>query len=84
LAAAGLEREGVVRWGERPAAEGNGVYVVALTDLPDSLGAVLPVAPMSGPAIDELLAVRPELTLDGKRPVPEELAARIAAFWLPG
>lgn len=83
FAAAGLEPEGVVSWGERMAEQRSGVYVVALTRDCHSLESTLPAAPMSRAAIEELLAVRPELTLDGRRPTAAELAARIAAFWLP-
>jgi hypothetical protein len=34
-------------------------------------------------AVDQLLAVRPELTLDGARPTREQLIERLAAFWFP-
>jgi hypothetical protein len=54
-----------------------------VTDELGSLEATMPIAPISRAAIQELLAVRPELTLDGRRPSPAELASRIAAFWLP-
>lgn len=82
FAAAGLEPEGVVRWGEAAGDERSGVYVVALTDQVDAME-LLPTAPISDTAIDELLAVRPELTLDGRRPSTRGLAERIGAFWLP-
>jgi hypothetical protein len=58
-----------------------GIYVVALTEDPSSLEATLSRAPISGSAVDELLSVRPELTLDGSRPEPQELAARLGTFW---
>jgi hypothetical protein len=32
--------------------------------------------------VEHLLAVRPELRLDGRRPTPEQLGARLASFWL--
>jgi hypothetical protein len=32
--------------------------------------------------VRQLLSVRPELTLEGKRPTPGLLAARISGFWL--
>jgi hypothetical protein len=44
---------------------------------------VLPAAPISYAAIAQLLAVRPELTLDGRRPSRRGLVERISAFWLP-
>lgn len=83
FAAAGLEPEGVVGWGERAGDERSGVYVVALTNQIDSRDVALLVAPIADAAIEELLSVRPELTLDGKRPTVPELKARIGAFWLP-
>jgi hypothetical protein len=83
FAAAGLEPEGVVAWGKPAGDERSGVYVVALTDERDSLDRTLRVAPIADAELAELLAVRPELTLDGKRPTVPELEARLGAFWLP-
>jgi hypothetical protein len=83
FAAAGLDQEGVVAWGQPLPNNRSGVYVVATGQEPDSLDRMLAQAPISGAAIEELLAVRPELTLDGQRPTADELASRIAAFWLP-
>lgn len=34
-------------------------------------------------AADEVLGIRPELTLDGVRPTREQLVQRLAAFWFP-
>jgi hypothetical protein len=82
FAAAGLEPEGVTRWGGRAGEDRSGVYAVALTPDPHSLEA-LSTAPISTLAISELLTVRPELTVDGKRPTVAELSSRISAFWLP-
>ena len=61
----------------------RGVYVVALTEKADTLAATVAEAPISWAAIEQLLMVRPELTLDGQRPTPVQLAKRISAFWLP-
>lgn len=83
FAAAGLERAGVVPWNQRAGDDSSGVYMVALTKELDSLDGTLPLAPIASTAIDELLAIRPELTLDGRRPSAVELRARVAAFWLP-
>ena len=41
------------------------------------------VPPISEAAIEELLTVRPELTLDGARPTREQLVRRLAGFWFP-
>src|SRR4051812_31009717 len=74
LAAAGVKPAGVVAWGAPVAppaqvgAVATGIYVVALTDKLDDLDAVLPTAPISPAAVDELLDARPELTLDRARP----------------
>jgi hypothetical protein len=58
----------------------TGVYVVALTaDRDEVVG--LPDCPLSGAALRRLLAVRPELTVDGKRPTAAALGRRLAAFW---
>jgi hypothetical protein len=83
FAAAGLKPQGVVRWGERVGDERSGVYVVALIDEQNSPTGALTEAPITDAAIEELLAVRPELTLDANRPTVAELKARIGAFWLP-
>src|SRR4051794_34069945 len=89
FAAAGVKPAGVVAWGisagppTQVGAVATGIYVVALTDKLDDLDAVLPTAPISPAAVDELLDARPELTLDQARPTREQLAARLAAFWFP-
>jgi hypothetical protein len=87
FAAAGVSRQGVVRWGERipraAAGPGTGVYVVALTDKPDVLEAAVETYPCSASAVQELLDVRrAELRVDGQHPDAAELAARLAGFWL--
>ena len=80
---------GVVRWGTPPAppaprtAPATGIYVVSLTDELDTRAGALAAPPISEAAIEELLAVRPELTLDHARPTCEQLLQRLAAFWLP-
>lgn len=83
FAAAGLHPEGVVRWGEAPTLGLPGVYVVALTDSIDRCADVIAKADVSVAQTRLLLERRPELTVDDVRPFPRELAARIAAFWLP-
>lgn len=89
FAAARAVPAGVVPWGTPPArpteseAPTTGLYVVSLTDRPESAAGALGDAPISAAAIDALLAVRPELTLDRARPTREQLAERLAAFWLP-
>jgi hypothetical protein len=87
--AAGTSPVGVVQWGTRPAppaspsAPTTGIYVVALTNELGDCGGGLERPPISETAIDELLAVRPELTLDRARPTREQLVRRLASFWFP-
>src|SRR5262249_30557390 len=89
FAAAGASPAGVVRWGTPPAppvdrtAPATGIYVVALTDELDTRARTLAAPPISEAAIDALLAVRPELTLDDARPTREQLFQRLAGFWFP-
>lgn len=87
FAAAELEPSGLVEWGQAiPALEAGpttGVYVVAVTAEVNSAGNSFPACPLSRQALDALLAVRPELRLDGARPNAEALGERLAAFWLP-
>jgi hypothetical protein len=89
FAAAGASPAGVVPWGISPAppvhrlAPATGIYVVALTDELNSRAGALAAPPISEAAVKELLAVRPELTLDGARPTREQLHRRLARFWFP-
>jgi hypothetical protein len=83
FAAAGLEPEGVVAWRQGIPVSKEGVYVVALTESTLAIDGELEAAPVSASAIRQLLEVRPELTLDGRRPSADDLADRIASFWLP-
>lgn len=85
---AGLEPDCRVRWGERiprpkPDEPKTGVYIVALNDDADTCDGTLAKCPLDHAALDELLAVRPELRLDGKRPTVPALGQRLAGFWLP-
>lgn len=87
FAAADIKRAGVVKWGMRPAlptppaASATGIYVVALTDQVETYVGARARPPISGSAVERLLAVRPELRLDGTRPTPDQLVERLAAFW---
>ena len=60
----------------------GGVYLVALT--PDARSSNLATAacPLSHAALEAWLHRRPELRLDRKRPTVDELAERLATFWL--
>lgn len=74
--AASLEPEGTVKWGQLVAQTGMGIYAISLSE-------PLARCPLSVEDLGELLDVRRELTLDGKRPDTNELGDRLAAFWLP-
>jgi transcription elongation factor GreA len=61
----------------RPVREGGaGVYVVELT-------APLARAPMEPTRLWKWIEGLPDFRLDGERPTPKALAARLASFWLP-
>lgn len=81
FAAPGLEPGGVVRWGTPVPETAPGVYVIALTDI-SSATAALPAAPLSSPALQQLMAVRPELKIDRAATGVDELAERLRRFWL--
>lgn len=57
--------------------------MVALTPDPRSVEPTFARCPISLEAVHELLEVRPELTIDGKRPDVPALAQRLAASWCP-
>jgi hypothetical protein len=75
--AVGLAPDGPVRWGSPVRAPGPGVYIVEWPVLPER-------APIDISAVGTWLARVPTLRLDGERPTGKALAARLAAFWLPG
>jgi hypothetical protein len=82
FAAAGLEPNGCVRWGQRVEEAGPGVYVIALTEQTDSFGGLFPEGPIARDRVSELLKVRPELRVDQRRPNESELTSRVRQFWL--
>ena len=85
--AGGVKHQGIAAWGQRipapPSSFHTAVYVVALTAHPDSLSEAVLTCPLWLEAVQGLLDVRPELTLDGRRPELAELAERLASFWCP-
>lgn len=86
FAAVALEPDGAVPWSTPvPTASSRlmtGVYVVARTGDVRINDDPMPDCPISGAALDELLAACPELRLDGARPDADALGARLAGFWL--
>lgn len=83
FAAAGIHRDGCVPWSAPVPETAPGVYVIALTDDTNSLNAARRDCPLSQPALEALLRVRPELLVDGVGPDVSALAKRLSAFWLP-
>ena len=81
--AAEVDWLGVVPWGTPPPTKEPGVYVVAASQDRYELASPRVSCPISAVAVDELLAARPELRVDGRRPSAAELAARVGAMWLP-
>lgn len=59
-----------------------GAYIVARTEAQDELVSERP-AELSSESLTQLLAVRPELLLDGRRPTNADLGERLAQCWLP-
>lgn len=72
----GLLPDGPVPFGRPLPASGPGVFVVELP-------APRPAADLDLAKVGKWLERVPELTLDGVRPSSKELAARLAALWLP-
>ena len=83
LDAAGLELAETVRWGSSPRLNQPGVYIVSLDSEPNGQACSQPIAPIDPQAVLALLAARPELRVDGKRPTTDALTERSASFWLP-
>ena len=73
----GLTPDGPARWGAPLRVAGPGVFVVEWL-------APLDRAPVDISAIGTWLARVPTLLVDGERPTGKALAARLAAWWLPG
>jgi transcription elongation factor GreA len=72
----GLRPDGPAILGRPFRASGGGVYVVELP-------APLPTAPIELTRVGKWIERVPALVLDGVRPTSKQLAARLAAFWLP-
>lgn len=81
FAAAQVSRVDAVPWRSPVPTDRPGVYLVARTADPER-AVVAPVAIDSG-AVRRLLAVRPELLVDDRRPSEEMLAQRLGSMWLP-
>ena len=76
LRTVGLLADGPIVWDRPIPARGPGVFVVELP-------APLPSAPIDVSRVGKWVERVETLQLDGQRPTSKELAARMAAFWLP-
>ena len=83
LAAAGLKHAGSAPWLTPIPEYQTGVYFVSLSEDPASEDGIED-APVSKARVVELLAARPELRVDSKRPHGDALAARYRECWIPG
>jgi hypothetical protein len=73
----GLSADGPVVWGSPVRAGGPGIYVVEWPAVPDR-------APVDISVVGTWLSRVPTLAVDGERPTGKGLAARLAAWCLPG
>ncbi len=71
-----LMPDGPTRWGEPVRSRTAGVLLVEVP-------ARLVEAPVDITAVKRWIERVPGLRLDGERPTPTQLAARLATFWLP-
>lgn len=84
LSSVGLEPTGVVPWGVPVPETSPGVYLVALDADPHLSQCVIPDAPLSTNALDNLITRSPGLALDGRLyPTRDQLVQRFASYWLP-
>jgi len=75
--AVGLKPDGPARWGTAVRAPGPGVFLVEWPTPAEQ-------APIDISAVGTWLARVETLRIDGERPTGKALAARLAAWWLPG
>ena len=77
LRTVGLSADGPVVWGSPVRANRPGIYCVEWPAVPER-------APVDISAVGTWLSRVPTLAVDGERPTGKILAARLAAWWLPG
>jgi len=76
LRSVGLLADGPAVWGRPIRAPGPGVFIVELPSPPAS-------APVDINKVGKWLEHVPTIRIDGHQPTSKELAARLAAFWIP-
>jgi hypothetical protein len=79
----GLKVCGVAKWGERISDNLPGIYIVSLSDNPNSLANIFEQAPLSLDSIHGWLDRVPMLQVDRRSPTAEILAKRLSQFWFP-
>jgi transcription elongation factor GreA len=77
LRSVGLMADGPVTWGQPLRSRAAGIYLVELPSPPA-------IAPIELTRVGKWVERVPALRLDGARPTSKAVAARLAAFWLPG
>lgn len=80
--AAELQPGGVCRWSDSVPSSRPGIYVVAQTRDPSAHYPSADRAPINHASLAELLAARPELSIDGKPGNIRQLKSRLESFWL--
>ncbi|MYB34063.1 MAG: GIY-YIG nuclease family protein [Gammaproteobacteria bacterium] len=84
LDVAHLRLIGMVPWGEPPEYAESGVYIISLSDDPDSNSRIWRKAPIDHDVLKRWLLQVPEMKLDDQiNPSTDALASRLAKFWLP-
>lgn len=83
FAHAGATYGGAVRWGNQVLLDAPGVYVVSTMEDPAADGGFAE-CPLDLEAVAQLIAARPEATIDGQHADPLNLSRRLRAMWLPG
>lgn len=82
LGAASLRPQGVCRWRDPVPSTKAGLYLVSLSDDPQSKRGVSQ-PPLSQSALASWVARVPAMAVDGARATVGSLRARLSAFWLP-
>jgi|GEM_PF-1084008 len=76
LTSAGLAAFGPVVWGSPVTSDAPGVYIVETAEPSE-------MAPIDQTVVAAWIKRVPTLLVDGRRPTAEELASRLASFWIP-
>jgi hypothetical protein len=83
LSSANLQLHGQVKWGEAVRDDKPGVYLVSISADPTGQALAKIDAPISIGNVKRWLVSVTSLRLDGGQPDSDQLATRLAGFWLP-